>query len=170
MKYGSGSIAAVPGKRTATTDTDANGIQELTSCFAKADLRSLFAGLPKGTNAVPVTLEGNLGSGGKFRARLTIDVVSKDTGLAAHVSPNPLNPEATLGFTTSRLGFAKASIFDVSGRSVRVLLDEPSLPAGYHALRIDGRGGAGERLGSGVYFYRIESEGGVVTGRFAILK
>ena len=90
LKYGSGTIAAVAGKRTATADTDGNGIQELAACFAKADLRALFAGLPKGTNVVPVTLEGNLGSGGKFRARLTIDVVSKDTGLAAHVSPNPL--------------------------------------------------------------------------------
>ena len=170
MKYGSGSIAAVPGKRTATADTDGNGIQELTACFAKADLRALFAGLPKGTNTVPVTLEGNLGSGGKFRTRMTIDIVSKGTGLVAHVSPNPLNPVATLGFMTSRPGFAKASIFDVSGRSVRVLLDEPSLPSGYHALRIDGRGGVGERLGSGVYFYRIESEEGAANGRFVILR
>jgi len=170
MKYGSGSIAAVLGKRAVTADTDGNGIQELTACFAKADLRALFAGLPNRTNSVPVTLEGNLGSGGKCRARLTIDVVSKGTGLVAHVSPNPLNPEATLGFTISRPGFAKASIFDVSGRTVRVLLDEPSLPAGYHALRIDGRGEARERLGSGVYFYRVESEEGTATGRFAILR
>jgi len=170
MKYGTGTISAVPGKRTFTADTDGNGIQELTACFAKADLRALFAGLPKGTNAVPVTLEGNLASGGKFRARMTIDVVSKATLLVAHVSPNPFNPVATLGFMTSRPGFAKASIFDVSGRTVRVLLDEPSLSAGYHALRIDGRGDAGERLGSGVYFYRIESEEGAATGRFAILR
>ena len=52
------------------------------------------------------------------------------------------------------------TLFDVGGRLVRTLLDEPSLAAGVHEVRIDGRGRRGEPLPSGMYFIRgISTEG-----------
>jgi hypothetical protein len=142
----------------------------LTACFSKADLRTLFSGLPRGTNTVSVTLEGDLSSGGRFRAPLTIDVAGTGGGVIAEVSPNPLNPEATLSFTISRPGQVRASVYSLDGRLVRTLLSGTFLEAGPHDLRIDGESDSGTRLASGVYFYRIEAPGGTATGRFAVMK
>ncbi len=90
--------------------------------------------------------------------------------LSATVSPNPLNPDATLSFLTLKPGQVIVSVFDSGGRLVRTLQNEAGSPAGYHEVTFDGRGEMGERLGSGVYFYRVETADGVATGRFVILK
>jgi hypothetical protein len=170
MKYGAGQIFAQTGKASLGADKDANGIQELTTCFSKTDLRTLFADLPKGTNTVTVTLEGDLSTGGKFRTALTIDVVNTGGGLAASLSPNPLNPQATLTVVTSRPGRVRVTVFDPQGRLVRTLEPGAYLGAGYHDFQVDGRGERGERLPSGAYLYRIEAAEGVETGRFLIVR
>jgi len=170
MKYGTGQIFALGGKVSIGADKDGNGVQELTACFAKTDLRTLFADLPKGTNTVTVTLEGDLSSGGKFRGTLTVDVVSTGGTLVASLSPNPLRPEGTLTLHTDREGALRVTVFDLSGRVVRVLHDASSVAPGYHDMRIDGRDSSGRRLASGVYFYRIEAAEGVETGRFVIAR
>jgi len=69
----------------------------------------------------------------------------------------------------ARIAQIKA-IYDVSGRLVRVICDEPAVAAGYHDYVIDGRGSHGEVLSSGVYFYRVEAAEGLDRGRFTILK
>ncbi|HYQ89347.1 MAG TPA: FlgD immunoglobulin-like domain containing protein, partial [Candidatus Binatia bacterium] len=72
--------------------------------------------------------------------------------------------------TTSGPGAVKIELYDVGGRLVRTILDEPSLPAGAHEARIDGRGSRGEKLASGIYFVRGVSEEGEFTKRIAVLK
>jgi len=84
--------------------------------------------------------------------------------------PNPFNPEAKLSFMTTRTGALRVSIYDLRGRLARRLVDIAEAPAGLHEIRIDGKGTNGEKLASGVYFYRIETESGGLTGRFTILK
>ena len=170
MKYGTGQIFAQAGKVSIGADKDANGVQELMACFGKTDLRTLFVGLPKGTSTVTVTLEGDLSTGGKFRTTLTVDVVRTGGNLAASLSPNPLNPQGVLTFTTSLASRVKVSVFDMQGRLVRTLLDEPALSTGYHDVTIDGLSDAGARLASGVYFYRIEAAEGIEAGRFVIAR
>jgi hypothetical protein len=44
------------------------------------------------------------------------------------------------------------------------------LMQGLHELAIDGRNEQGNRLSSGVYFYRVQSVDGVSKGSFQILK
>jgi FG-GAP-like repeat len=84
--------------------------------------------------------------------------------------PNPMNPSGTLRFTVAKAGPLRVNLFDVRGRLVKTLLDERIAAVGERRVTVDGRDQNGASLGSGVYFYRIESQGGVVTGRFAILK
>jgi hypothetical protein len=91
-------------------------------------------------------------------------------GLQARMSPNPLNPEAILAFTTETSGPVRIQIFSPMGRLVRTLLDERDLPPTRHAIRFDGKDGSGQRLASGVYFYRIETGGMNEAGRFSVLK
>ena len=89
--------------------------------------------------------------------------------LEPRIYPSPFRSEATLSFATSRPGALRVDIVDVAGRRVRQLVDEMEAPAGVHDLRITANGG-GEPLGPGIYFYRIDAQEGVRTGRFVILR
>lgn len=163
-------ISAIAAKTVIGGDRDRNGIDEITACFAKTDLRLLFSALPGGRHTVTVTLEGNLTTGGKFRATMDMEVVSSGGSLVASLSPNPVNPVATLTIQTSRAGKMRVQLFDAQGRLVRVPLESQDIGAGYHDVLLDGRNENGERLRSGVYFYRIEATEGVETGRFVIAR
>jgi flagellar hook assembly protein FlgD len=53
-------------------------------------------------------------------------------------------------------------VFDVQGRTIRRLVDG-ARPAGWQTVLWDGRDDRGTLQPSGIYFYRLESEGqGVV--------
>ena len=89
---------------------------------------------------------------------------------AATVAPNPLNGEATVTYRTTRTGFVRIDLFDIHGRLVRRLVDEPLLTAGTHDVTIDGRGSRGETLPSGVYYIRGTSSEGEFKKLVTILK
>ncbi len=154
MKYAGRQISA-SGRISVGEDKNGDGIQEIRISFSKADLRTLFTGtgLGNGHNLVTVTLEANLVTGGRIRGTTQLDIVN-DGGFNVAVSPNPLNPQATLTWTTSRVGFARIDLFDIQGRLVRRLVDEPSMAAGVHEATIDGKNQRGESLTSGIYFIR----------------
>lgn len=61
-------------------------------------------------------------------------------------------------------------MFDIYGRHVRTLMETQVLSAGEHEVAIDGRGKLGEVLPSAVYFYKVDTPDGIVTGCFAILR
>jgi len=168
MKYGGGQISALSNKTIISTDLDGNGIEEIAVCFRKGDFSSL--GFPSGTNTVAVTIQGDLATGGHFSGDLSIEVVNESDILAASVSPNPLNPDATLNITVTKPGLVRVRLFDPTGRLVRTLMDEPNVTKGFYGVEIDGRDERGGRLSSGVYFYRVESSGGSISGSFVILK
>jgi PKD repeat protein len=172
LKYGTSQISADPRKTTLGTDKDGNGIAEISACFSKASLRTLFTDLPSGKTMVTLTLEADIQGGGKLIGSIAIEVQKSGSGsgLTASVAPNPLNPSTILSFTLSKPGYVKVRLYDLSGRLVKNLGDETYASAGYHELRIDGRGENGERLASGVYFYNIKTMEGAVSGRLTILK
>jgi flagellar hook assembly protein FlgD len=60
-------------------------------------------------------------------------------------------------------------VLDVSGRRVRILVDELR-PAGRHRARWDGRDHDGRPVADGVYFLRLAAAGEVVTGKVAKLR
>jgi hypothetical protein len=164
-----GLIPAVEGKNAPIDDSDGNGIEEITVCFRRQDMRLLFSSL-SGRTTVTVAIEGRHVSGTIVRGELQMTIVVPDTPLGAAVVPNPLNPTAVLSFMTRKPGDVRARLFDTTGRLVRTLREGGWLPSGYHELPIDGRGSAGGRLSSGIYFYSIETAEGTARGRFAILK
>ncbi len=170
LSYGGARISAVAAKTSAAGDKNGNGVEELTACFAKEDLRALLAGLPHGGSTVDVALEGRLFTGEGIHADLAIRVVVTGPALSAAISPNPMNPEALLTFVTSRAGWARISLFDLQGRLARRLVDAGALGAGFHQIRVDGLREDGSRLPSGVYFYRVETSEGTALGRVVIAK
>jgi flagellar hook assembly protein FlgD len=103
-----------------------------------------------------------------FAARLlpdgaTIEIPSSASiGLAA---PNPTRSETLLEFGLPAPGYARIRVFDLAGRLVRRLLDEPR-PAGIQGVTWDGTDDQGRRAASGVYFVDIQA--GEATRRLKI--
>ena len=169
MTFGGSTIPAISDKATTGSDRNGNGVDEITACFSKENLRNLFTGVSTGDYEVVV--EGDLVGGGGFLGTVTLHVVGGGGALQASIAPNPLNPKATLTFTTSRIGALRVDLFDVHGRLIRTLVDEPSSAAGYHDVTIDGSDGNGVRLASGVYYVKIRSSAdGDVLKALTILK
>ncbi len=154
-------------------DANHNGVTEVRICFAKNDLKNLFDSLPNGTSNVTVTVRGDLVGGGKFSGDVAVRVIKFSwlgAGALASVSPNPLNPQGTLSFVTTQPGTATVQVFDPRGRLVRNLMSRQYLMPGLHEVTIDGRNENGNRLASGIYYYRVQSAEGVVKGSFSVLK
>jgi PKD repeat protein len=172
LKYAGKQIPADVTKTTINTDKNGDGIEEIRVSFSKANLRILFSGtgLANGHNIVTVTIEANLTTGGRLQGTTEVDVFNNGDFSAASISPNPLNPQATLTFTTARAGFARIELFDIGGRLVRTILEERSLASGTHEVKVEGRGQRGETLASGIYFIRGVSADGTFTKTIAILK
>ena len=169
LAYGGRWIHAIGQKTTMLGDANHDGIPDLSQCFSKADLRWLFATLPPGHSVVDLQVTGDF-SLGTFQGGLRIEVVKSGGGSGVIVSPNPLNPGGTVAFTTARTGPVTLRIYDLQGRLMHTVLHDPSLPAGRHVLRLDGRRDDGTPFASGIYFFRFEGPGQRATGRFCVLK
>jgi hypothetical protein len=83
--------------------------------------------------------------------------------------PNPFNPTTTIGFELNREGQARITVYDIAGRYVRTLVDS-HLPAGANSVAWNGLDDHGQRVKSGVYFYKLESEGYTATRRMVVIK
>jgi len=83
--------------------------------------------------------------------------------------PNPFNPSTTISYDLARPGPARISIFNLRGQIVRKLV-EADLPAGRHQVIWDGKDDRGNALGSGIYFYRLESKDYRRTQKMMLIK
>ncbi len=77
--------------------------------------------------------------------------------------PNPFNPATTIRYYLPKRSRVRVSVYDLLGREVVRLADEPEEP-GTHTIRFDAGG-----LSSGVYIYRVLGSGGFVASRKMLL-
>lgn len=84
-------------------------------------------------------------------------------------SPNPFNPATSIRFSLAEEGPVRISVYDVSGRLVRVL-EDGSMEAGEHSSVWDGRDDRGVPAASGIYFYRMSTEGYSAQRKMVLLK
>src|SRR5262249_11167900 len=110
------------------TDLDHNGIADVTVCFAKDDLRRLFADYPG--YAIRAQVSGVLEGGSRFDA--TVDLKVLTTGGRVFLGSNPSRGSPALSFTTYTTGRVRLDLFDMRGRLVRTILDQPDWPSGFH--------------------------------------
>ncbi|HEX5031157.1 MAG TPA: putative Ig domain-containing protein [Candidatus Eisenbacteria bacterium] len=170
MNYAGGSISAIDSKTSVDGDKNRNGVQDIEACFSKDDLRTLFASLGGGSHDVEVTIEGNLTTGGRFVATTTMHVIgAKGGAVTASARPNPLNPETTLDYRTTKDGPVKVAVYDIQGRLVRTLQDG-NLPAGYNSVRWNGTTATGNKVASGVYYFKVSAVDGETVVRVTVLK
>jgi len=74
--------------------------------------------------------------------------------------PNPFNPVTVIEYELPDDAHINLAIYDVLGRKIRTLVSGMQ-PAGYAEVRWNGTDDWGNKVGTGIYFYRIE------TGKFS---
>jgi flagellar hook assembly protein FlgD len=75
------------------------------------------------------------------------------------VFPNPFNPEVTVSFQLEQSSSVLISVYDLLGRRVRSLVDEPVQSAGHFQQTWDGRDDDGRQMASGKYFLTMDING-----------
>lgn len=83
--------------------------------------------------------------------------------------PNPALASCRLSFAMPREGAARVEVFDVLGRSVRVLVDG-TVEAGAHEVAWDLCGRSGTRVAPGVYAVRARAGGEEATRRIVVAR
>lgn len=78
--------------------------------------------------------------------------------------PNPFNPTTKIKFSVPKAGDAKIVVFDIMGREVQTLVNEKLQPGTYEAS-FDG-----SALNSGVYFYKLTTDGFTETKKMLLIK
>ncbi|MFC1490488.1 FG-GAP-like repeat-containing protein [Candidatus Latescibacterota bacterium] len=78
--------------------------------------------------------------------------------------PNPFNSSTTLSYSIPQSSHVILEVFSITGQKVATLVDS-YMNAGEHSAVFDSNG-----LASGIYFYRLESEGIHKTGSMTLVK
>lgn len=87
----------------------------------------------------------------------------------ASIYPNPFNPTTNVDLVLEQAGNVRVDVYSLDGIRVRTLLDEMR-PAGEFSLRWSGLDDGGKRVGSGAYFFRVESGEASDTRKVLLLK
>lgn len=92
-----------------------------------------------------------------------------ETSVRFHApAPNPASSSVNFAYYLPRPADVTLSIFDVSGRQVRVLKQGGQI-AGYHSTTWNGLNADGRRVAAGVYLYRLVVDGKVAGQRKVVI-
>lgn len=91
------------------------------------------------------------------------------TVLHANV-PNPFNPVTEIRFDLAEKGHVLLQVYDVTGRLVRTLIDEPRSVGANQSVLWDGLDGAGRRAPSGIYLYRLATANVEATRKMILMQ
>jgi len=78
--------------------------------------------------------------------------------------PNPFNPTTYISFTLKKNENVKLNIYDIKGSLIKSLINE-RLHSGSHKFEFNGNS-----LSSGIYFYKLETEGFQQTKKMILIK
>ncbi|KPL02845.1 MAG: hypothetical protein AMJ90_04660 [candidate division Zixibacteria bacterium SM23_73_2] len=95
--------------------------------------------------------------------------VSTQPGLEAQNYPNPFNPQTQIAYSLPEDSYVKFTVYNIQGKKVKVLVDEYQTQ-GAKTVIWDGCDESGEKVASGVYFYRIEAGPHSVANQMILLK
>lgn len=84
-------------------------------------------------------------------------------------APNPFATSTMLRFSVARSQRVNIGIYDVTGRLITTLFDG-EVSRGTHQAQWDGKDDGGRDVSSGVYFFRLETEGNCFVRRAVLLR
>jgi hypothetical protein len=79
------------------------------------------------------------------------------------------NPETNITFYLPRNTPALLQIFNPAGQLIKTLINARQ-SAGHHRISWDGTNEAGQRVSSGIYFYRLETDFGILTKKMLLVR
>ncbi|RMH73771.1 MAG: T9SS C-terminal target domain-containing protein [Gemmatimonadetes bacterium] len=83
--------------------------------------------------------------------------------------PNPFNPTTRIRYELPQSSTVKLTIYDVTGRLVRTLVNQPQ-ESGIYDVQWNGHDDAGHVVNSGIYVYQLETETATQTQKMMLLK
>jgi len=83
--------------------------------------------------------------------------------------PNPFNPSTAILFKLDKRSRVNLTIYDINGRIIRRLTDA-DYSAGTHTEMWDGMDDHGTEVASGIYIYRLKTEGRVINKKMTLLR
>jgi hypothetical protein len=83
--------------------------------------------------------------------------------------PNPFNPSTTIQFELPEESYTQIAIYDLLGRELIQLVNE-ICTAGYHEVIWNGKDSFGRTIPSGMYLYRMDTNGFSSTRKLVFLK
>jgi hypothetical protein len=84
-------------------------------------------------------------------------------------APNPFTSKTAIAYELNQAGVVRLSVYTPTGRLVTDVVDAYMQPGSYSAAW-DGLDRSGHRVGSGVYYYRLDAGGMTRTGRMVLLR
>jgi hypothetical protein len=78
--------------------------------------------------------------------------------------PNPFNPTTQISYSLNQRNSVSLKVFDIQGRLIRTLVNETKSPGKYSVTF------NASDLSSGIYFYRLESNGQIITKKLTLIK
>lgn len=154
------------------TDLDNDGYYELVSGYSNGvlvvKLRKALGNLDAWT-----VYRGSLNRQGSFSATgfvgNTDEVAINEVQLMANY-PNPFNPQTTIRFALPKAEKnAVLTIYNSKGQKVQTL-HQGHLDKGNHGFVFDGKDNKGNTVGSGLYFYRLQTEEKTITRKMLMVK
>jgi hypothetical protein len=79
--------------------------------------------------------------------------------------PNPFNPSTHIQFDLAAATTVKLTVFDITGREVKTLVNNEPLSAGAHVIEFDAAA-----FSSGIYFYRLTASGVSQTRKMMLVR
>ncbi|MFQ5583268.1 MAG: FlgD immunoglobulin-like domain containing protein, partial [Calditrichia bacterium] len=83
--------------------------------------------------------------------------------------PNPFNPTTTIKYGIPETGNVSVVVYNTLGQKVRTLVSG-NQEAGYYEVIWDGTNNIGQNVGSGIFFYRVESNGQAAVRKMILMK
>jgi flagellar hook assembly protein FlgD len=83
--------------------------------------------------------------------------------------PNPFNPATSIEFSLGRSGYTSLKVYNILGQEVKTIVNG-QWTAGFHRVTWDGKDHRGLAVSSGIYFYRLQSNGIIETKKMLLMK
>ena len=83
--------------------------------------------------------------------------------------PNPFNPQTRISYAIKKTMLVNLKIYDTYGKLITTLVQQ-SQPAGSYVVTWNAQQKTGMPLAAGIYFIRLETEGGIATRKALLLK
>ena len=84
-------------------------------------------------------------------------------------TPNPFANSTTIHYAIPKTTHVRLSVFDVSGRLIKVLAEGVHNPS-YYNVNWNGKDSSGRKVSQGVYFYRLEAKGYITSKKLIFLR